>query len=136
MKPVKISTNHRIAAGLLGGLTLLMAWLQLNDPDPALWVAMYCFLGLNSVLGAAWGVVRSAALAGLVLAAGWALWLVPGVVELFAEHPAGDLFTGMSPDRPYVEQARECLGLLIGALTMVQLLVAARRPAPSADAQA
>ena len=61
---------------------------------------------------------------GFAVAVAWSAWLLPSVYELFAHHTASDLFTGMSPDRPYVEEAREALGLLIGAAAMLHLILA------------
>lgn len=95
--------------------------MQTNDPDPGLWIVVYLALAATCALAALWRVVLP--LVGLAGCAAliWSASLFSGVVELFANHPVGDLLTGMSPDRPYVEQARESLGLLIGALAMAYL---------------
>ncbi len=45
---------------------------------------------------------------------------------MFAYHPEGDIVTGMSLDRPYLEEARESLGLLNGVLAMLQPVLASR----------
>ena len=117
----KLPLLHRIISIFLG---ILFAWsgaMQTNDPDPGLWIIVYLALAAACVLAALWRVVLP--LVGIVGVAAlvWSASLFPGVVELFANHPAGDLLTGMSPDRPYVEEARESLGLLIGALAMAYL---------------
>lgn len=124
-----LSTPHRITAAVFALLTLSMALLQLNDPDPAVWVAMYSFLALNCLLATVRGVLPVMAGLGLAASVLWGIWLFPSVVELLVDHPAGDLFTGMSPDRPYVEEARESLGLLLASLSMLHLLIAARQRA-------
>lgn len=122
-----LTTGHRITAGVFTVLMLVMAFLQLNDPDPALWVAVYLILATLTLLGAIVGRLTGIVAAALAIAVVWALTLAPSAYELFAYHPVGDLLTGMSPDRPYVEEAREAGGLLIGAIAMLHLLLARRR---------
>ena len=115
---------HRIAAAVFALLLYTMAWLQLNDPDPALWVAIYMVMGSLSLATVIRGVWRVAVWTVFAIAFAWSAWLSPSVYELFAYHSPGDLFTGMSPDRPYVEESREALGLMIGVVAMLQLLLA------------
>lgn len=124
----KISIPHRMGGAVFSLLMATMAFLQLNDPDPMIWVAVYCVLALICVVSVFAGVVWYGAWAALVIALVWAASLFPSVYELFAYHSPRDLLTGMSPDRPYVEESRESLGLLIGCLAMVHQLIAARRP--------
>ncbi|MEM7405113.1 MAG: transmembrane 220 family protein [Pseudomonadota bacterium] len=123
-----LTMGHRITAGFFTLLMLTMAYLQLNDPDPALWVAVYLTLAGLTLLGSVLGRQKLVAGAALAVAVVWAATLAPSAYELFANHPAGDLLTGMSPDRPYVEEAREAGGLLIGALAMLHLVLARKRP--------
>ena len=118
---------HRIPSALLA---LLFAWsaiMQANDPDPGWWIALYTLLAVVCTVAALWRVVVPLAAVIGAVALVWSLTLFPGVIELFTEHPAGDLLTGMSPDRPYVEEARESLGALIGAVAMAYLLILAWR---------
>ena len=121
-----LTLPHRIAAAVFASLLYTMAWLQLNDPDPALWVAMYVVMGSLSLAAVVRGVWRPGVWITFAVATAWSAWLSPSVYELFAYHSPGDLLTGMSPDRPYVEESREALGLLIGVVAMVQLLLAKR----------
>lgn len=101
--------------------------MQVNDPDPQLWIAMYASLALANAAAAMGFAHRGVLWVIGVLALGWSLSLMPGVVELFTDHPAGHLLTGMSPDRPYVEEAREALGLAIGVLSIAYVLWLASR---------
>ena len=95
--------------------------MQTNDPDPGFWIIVYLALATVCVLAAVWRVILPLVWLVGIAAFAWSASLFPGVVELFSNHPAGDLLSGMSPDRPYVEAARESLGLLIGALAMAYL---------------
>ena len=129
MALTKISIAHRIGAAVFALLMFTMAYLQLNDPDPWVWVIMYCYMGVVGLVSLSVGVPRMAMWVGLAVALLWSAWLSPSVYELFVHHPAGDIMTGMSPDRPYVEEARESLGLLIGVLAMGHLAFASRKAA-------
>ncbi len=126
-----LSTTGRAVAVVFTVLMGAMAWLQLNDPDPLLWCTVYACLALLCLLGVLKGTNKYLVWMGLGIAFIWAATLSPSVYELFRYHSAGDLLTGMSPDRPYVEEARESLGLIIGCIAMACLLGFTRREAES-----
>lgn len=98
---------------ILGALLLVMALVQLNDPDPWLWSIFYCAASLAvfaALIGRSsiyynWGIVA------------YALFLLslsaPGTLEYIAHIGSDNLLTGMSPAKPYIEQAREFFGTLI-----------------------
>lgn len=113
----------KIIAGKLGhsGAFLLlasMALVQLNDPDPLFWTGLYGLCALVPTL--AFFGKRYPLLNWVCLAyCGAALVLsVSGAFE-YLQH-AGDesLIQDMSPEKPYIEVAREFLGTLI-ALSIV-----------------
>ena len=79
MSLTKISIAHRIGAAVFALLMWTMAYLQLNDPDPILWVMVYCFLGLNATLGVLLGVQRTIVIVALAITVLWSLWLSPSV---------------------------------------------------------
>jgi hypothetical protein len=96
------------------------AWaaaMQLNDPDPLRWFAIYAGASLVALLGSL--ARRQArrqrglalALAGLALV--WAAAIVP---ELWGRWSVRDLGATMSAARSEVEYGREFVGLLIIAL--------------------
>lgn len=105
-------------------MALLLLWaaaLQLNDPDPACWFAIYSAGGALAALAAS-GVASGArgprrALAGCAalltgVCLGWA-----GLLATFLQGVAfPDLGASMTPEHPEVEWTRELLGLLIVAL--------------------
>lgn len=102
-------------------LALLFSWaalLQLNDPDPFLWVGLY---GLAAALcGAAVAAVRLPVWIGSVLAAitlgwaGWEAWIVWGPAEATPMfHPESGQPGRSAPDGLMaLEEAREMFGLL------------------------
>ncbi len=106
---------------------LLSAVVQFNDPDPLRWVAIYGAVTLIAGLAVFTRFYVPLIAVTLVVCLVWSLYLMPSVSELFLHHEPGELFTGMSPDRPYVEEARESLGLLIAAAALIYFFVLALR---------
>jgi hypothetical protein len=106
----------RVAAGALAALFVVAAALQLNDPDPLGWTAIYAAAALAAALAASGrGVWPLAATVGLV-AAVWAAAMAPAAAKL------GDLARAMGPDTG-AEEARELVGLLLVAAAMAALVV-------------
>ena len=99
---------------LLSLTFLVFAALQYNDPDPWVWMTTYVAVAAGiwaSARGKPW--TRGFYLGfswGLSLWA-WALW--PGRMD--------GLTDAMSAARPWVENARESLGLLLAALTLTTI---------------
>jgi hypothetical protein len=110
----------RVVAAALALAFVVFALLQLNDPDPVGWTAIYGAAAL------AWGLAAAgrppwplAAAVGMVAAA-WAATLAPGVI---ASGKLRDLAGTMGPGSG-AEEARELLGLVIVAVAMAALVLA------------
>lgn len=87
--------------------------LQLNDPDPVVWMAMYGAAALSAAAVPYWrrGWVVAAVVAAVAAAWALALWSgVAGAVE------TSDLWRKMSEKGGRVEEMREAGGLTIVAL--------------------
>jgi len=102
----------------IAGLLLVVAALQLNDPDPVYWVLVYGLSGA-AACGMAFG--RSSRLMlGILIGAASVGMLesLGGVFAYFGSADPGSLFGQMMPEKPWVEPAREFLGLamLVGVL--------------------
>lgn len=105
-----------------GVLFAYMAWIQLNDPDPLYWIAVYSGSALVAV-AAAFGrssgfwtaILLGAVAAGMIIAA-------PGVLDYFAAGEFANI--GDMANASYVEPAREFGGLLIA----FAFLIYSRRP--------
>jgi len=105
---------------VIAALFFYIAALQLNDPDPLYWVAMYSGTAMIAVskgfgrFSEFWAAVAiGAALAGLMVAA-------PAVVEFVS---AGDFSAiGDMESANYVEPTREFGGLLIALVLLVYYL--------------
>jgi len=89
------------------------AVLQLNDPDPALWVAAYGAATMAfgaGAIGRANNWLTGVTMLFLILLAARS---APGFFEWLTEH-RGESITGeMSADKAYIEETREFLGLVI-----------------------
>lgn len=103
---------------LLAAAMAAFALLQLNDPDPLIWVFAYTLVAICVAAppAASWSVPGTWLTAGVLLTL--ALIALPGFVDFLRSGDMGSIAAEMSPDRPHVEPAREFLGILIAALVM------------------
>ncbi len=102
---------------ILAGLFLLFAIVQLNDPDPWGWTAMYAFVAAVCGFAAFGKTNRYVLWAGIAVALAWMAFLLPEFIN-WVKMGAPNIATSMKAETPYVEFTREFLGLLIclGAL--------------------
>lgn len=106
----------RVFHFLLGGLFVLFALLQLNDPDPLLWVSIYLVAAVLCVQHGRGKKLIFANWALLLCCVVYALWLFAGkdgVYSWFNEHQAENLVQTMKATKPWIEQTREFGGLMI-----------------------
>ena len=116
----------------LAAMFLLFAFVQINDPDPALWILIYGLMAVTCIMAAFNYYSKAfliATLVMLVLYSGYAIMLLPGVSEWLAQDDQSVLFDDIAKmQHPYIEEAREFLGLLICDLVLILQLVRMRRP--------
>lgn len=117
---------------VLAGLALVVAGIQFNDPDPIYWIFVYTATAVVLAAGAFnrhssfWtAVLMGAITAGM-------LWTLAGLGTYLLAGDYASIFGSMSPDRPYVEETREFLGL---AMAMAAVVWVYRRQ-PAAHRQA
>ena len=115
--------NRRTAHAVLGLAMVVFGGLQINDPDPWLWVPLYLFIALPLLAGAAGRFLKLLAWIALALCATVGATAVPGFVEWVSSHPFGDIVGVMSTERQYIEDSREFLGLVIAAACLAVLLI-------------
>ncbi len=105
-------------------LFVMGAALQLNDPDPGRWIAIYLAAALSSAM---WGRWKASwllpALVGLAALA-WGLWIAAHMVEWVQPQA---MFEPMQSRGGAVEQSRELFGLAIIAAWMTYLGLSARK---------
>ncbi|MDV3307522.1 MAG: transmembrane 220 family protein [Cyclobacteriaceae bacterium] len=118
----------RIFHLVLAVMFLIFAFVQVNDPDPLIWILIYGLMAATCVL-AAFNVYMPKALAvfGVILLA-YAVYYYPGVREWLNSDDKGLLFDDIAKMQyPYIEESREFLGLLICVAVLVMHLVRWKR---------
>jgi hypothetical protein len=118
---------------VLAVMFLLFAFVQINDPDPFLWIAIYGAMAAVCVMAAFHYYIRP--LMWLLLA-GFIIYLVilwPGMSEWLKQDDKSVLFDeGMKMQHLYIEESREFLGLVICIVVLcVTLVVAKKSPSRS-----
>lgn len=110
----------RITNFVLAIMFLVFAFLQVNDPDPVLWILIYGAMALVCIM-AMYHVYYKSLL--LVLAAGYSVYCVilfPGVQTWLQQENLSILFDeGMKMQYLYVEESREFLGLMICLIVLI-----------------
>ncbi|MDI9357226.1 MAG: transmembrane 220 family protein [Chitinophagaceae bacterium] len=105
----------KIISFLLSIVFFLFASLQFNDPDPLIWVAVYA---LTSILCLFFGFGKSfptATLSLLFLCLLWCVTLVPSLFQWIQSSNVHEIFGSMMGNKPYIEESREFMGLLIAS---------------------
>ena len=101
---------------LFGILFLVSAALQYNDPDPYIWIPIYLYASILCGLAAANKFYPIAYLLGIIVYAGYALYLfftADGVLDWIQKHNAENIAGSMKATKPWIEDTREFFGLLI-----------------------
>lgn len=111
---------------LLFVVFLSFAWLQLNDPDPAIWVSIYgavaLLFGISNFTTIP-KIIIYALLTGMII---FALYHVPYFIEWLKSPNKSELFGDMVYEKPYIEGSREFMGLLIAIMALGYLLRSSR----------
>src|SRR5262245_52450467 len=103
---------------------LFSAIVQYNDPDPLVWMLIYCLAGAACVIAIAGRLNFMFPAAIGIAALAWAMTLTPKVIGQVA---FGELFEAFEMKDARVEVAREFGGLLIVAFWMSALVIQSLR---------
>lgn len=97
-------------------LFVLSAVLQINDPDPVLWILIYMYGAWLSYMSLKGRFNPTLHKAGILFYAGYALVLLfsqTGVLSWINDHNYESLVQSMKAEKPWIEETREFLGLLL-----------------------
>jgi len=122
MLKIVVSKRVKIINFILFFLLLLFAIVQLNDPDPFLWVFIYLtasILVFLSVFKNIPKIILRIVLIGLLLFAGF---YISYFLDWLKVEKKEELFGKMIYDKPYLEGTREFLGLLLTSGIIYYLL--------------
>ena len=97
-------------------LFVFSAALQYNDPDPYLWMPIYMYGALLCWLAFRNKYYPKAYLIGIFIYLLYAIYLFfakDGVLDWINKHNAEDIASTMKAEKPWIEETREFLGLVI-----------------------
>jgi Transmembrane family 220, helix len=118
----------RIVNFLFAAMFLLFAFVQLNDPDPVIWILIYGAMAVLSVMAIFEFYPRKILIGLLVLFLAYSLVYIPGVLEWLRQDNKSDLFDDVAKmQHLYIEEAREFLGLIICVTILVFYLFRSRK---------
>jgi hypothetical protein len=111
----------------LAVLFLLFAFIQINDPDPVIWILIYGAMAVICVM-AAFGYYYSRILAViLIIYVAYSLTFLSGILEWLKQDDKSILFDNIAKmQHPYIEESREFLGLFISIIVLIMYLVRAK----------
>ncbi len=111
----------------LFGFTLFgFSVLQLNDPDPVIWVSFYVICALVPSMLLFDKFYRSIFWVAVAICAVQLFISAPGAYQYYLHINEEPLMQGMNPNKPYIEECREFLGALIALVLVVVSVVFAR----------
>ena len=99
---------------------LSFTYVQFNDPDPLLWIAIYGSMVVMCTLAIFKRYPRPAYIVLIVLFAGYSILYIPSVLIWFRQEHLSDLFDEVAKmEHLYIEESREFLGLMICVIVLV-----------------
>ncbi len=111
--------KHKIISGLLFLLFASFAALQYNDPDPWLWIIIYGIVAISCLLRVFNAGQRRINLIIIGILGVFSLVYIPGFYEWLTTPDKGEIFGEMVYEKPYIEETREFIGLMMAIAGMV-----------------
>jgi hypothetical protein len=106
---------------------LLFAFVQINDPDPVVWILIYGSLAVTCVLAAFGYYYNKVLIAMIIILSAYSVVFFSGVREWLRSDDKAMLFDNIAKmQHLYIEESREFLGLMICILVLTLHLVRAR----------
>jgi len=118
----------RIVNFILAIMFLLFAFVQINDPDPIIWILIYGAMAVLCIMAIFEFYPTKFTIGLLVLYVLYSIVYIPGVLEWLRQENKTMLFDDVAKMQyPYIEEAREFLGLLICIIVLIVFVIRARR---------
>ena len=118
----------RVVNFLLAAMFLVFAFLQINDPDPLVWILIYGAMAVICIMAIFSYYPLRIMFALLVIYIGYSVTYFDGVSEWLRQDNKADLFDDLAKmEHWWIEEAREFLGLMICVVVLVAYIIRARR---------
>lgn len=118
----------RIVNFLLAVMFLAFAFVQVNDPDPIIWILIYGVMAVLAIMAIFEFYPRKVIIGLLIVFVIYSLMFGRGVMEWLQQDDKAMLFDDVAKMQyPYVEEAREFLGLMICIAVLLFYLTKSRR---------
>lgn len=122
------SRSMRIVNFILAIMFLTFAFVQVNDPDPVIWILIYGAMAVLSIMAIFEFYPKKFIIGLLVVYALYAIVYAPGVMEWLKQDNKALLFDDLAKMQyPYIEESREFLGLLICIIVLIIFLLRSRK---------
>jgi hypothetical protein len=118
----------KIANFVLAVMFLFFAFLQVDDPDPLIWILIYGAMAVVAVMAMFNVYIRNFILILIIIYVAYSLVYIGGVQEWLAKENKSELFDDVAKmQHPYIEEAREFLGLWICIIVLVFYYIRSRK---------
>lgn len=118
----------RVVNFLLAVMFLIFAFLQLNDPDPIVWILIYGIMAVVCVLAMFEFYPRNALIILAVIYLLYSIYYFPGVKVWLSQDNKSQLFDNVAKmEHPFIEESREFLGLMINVAVLIFYIVRSRK---------
>ncbi len=107
---------------LLFILFLIFAIIQLNDPDSVLWFSIYFFVALLCLIPNFKSIPKSILIVTTIGLIAYSLFHFTLFIDYLQTDNKEEIFGAMVYEKPYLEGAREFLGILIAAAGIIYQL--------------
>ena len=113
---------------VLAVMFVVFAFLQLNDPDPVIWISIYGAMAVTCVLAAFKRYYIPAYIVLLIVYIAYSFVYLPSELQWMHSDDKAMLFDNLAKmQNLYIEESREYMGLAICVLVTVMHLVMAIR---------
>lgn len=118
----------RIFNFIFAAMFLVFAFVQVNDPDPVIWILIYGTMAVLSIMAIFEYYQRKFLIGLLVLFIAYSFVYIPGIAEWLRHDNKADLFDDVAKmEHLYIEESREFLGLVICIGVLVFYLYRSRK---------
>jgi hypothetical protein len=117
----------RILNFILALMFLAFAFVQINDPDPVVWILIYGVMATLSIMAIFQYHPRKFIIGVLVLFLAYGVYSLiyhPGILEWLRSENKSDIFDDVKKmENLYIEESREFLGLVICIAVLIFFLI-------------